>query len=143
MRESNGSIALYGLSVVNPDAVIAKVGAQNARGIGFSQVFPFPYVDSSQLIRDYRIALKRHVPAAQPSYFSLEGYVYARVLTEALRRSGGLSGTAADRARVLDALTKLPEIDMGGFFIKLYPDTRNGSKFTELTIISSSGKLLR
>jgi branched-chain amino acid transport system substrate-binding protein len=143
MRESNGSIALYGLSVVNPDAVIAKVGAQNARGIGFSQVFPFPYVDSSQLIRDYRIALKRHVPAAQPSYFSLEGYVYARVLTEALRRAGGLSGTAADRARVLDALTKLPEIDMGGFFIKFYPDTRNGSKFTELTIISSNGRLLR
>jgi branched-chain amino acid transport system substrate-binding protein len=139
MRERNGAIGLYGISVVNPDTVLQKVGVQHARGIGFSQVFPFPYVDSVRVVQDYRLALKKHVPEAQASYFSLEGYISARVLVEAIKRTGA----APDRAKVIDALNRLPELDLGGFFVKFHADTRNGSTFTELTIISGYGKLLK
>jgi ABC-type branched-subunit amino acid transport system substrate-binding protein len=36
---------LVSISVVNPDVVTTKVGQKFAHGIGFSQVFPYPYSD--------------------------------------------------------------------------------------------------
>jgi branched-chain amino acid transport system substrate-binding protein len=139
LRAAASAIGIYGISVVNPDLVVEKVGAVQAHGIGFSQVFPFPYSDSVALIKEYRNMLGKHAPKAQPSYFSLEGYIYAKMLVEAIRKSGA----NVTRAKLLQTLQTLPNMDLGGFMIKMDPATRNGSNFTELTIIGKKGKLIR
>ncbi len=130
---------LVSISVVNPDAVTQKVGLKMANGIGFSQVFPYPYTDSVKLVREYRALLKKRAPDAQPSYFSLEGYVSGLVLVQAIRNAGA----QPTRAKVLDALQKLSTVDLGGFTLKFDPVSKNGSKFTELTVIGAEGKLRR
>jgi branched-chain amino acid transport system substrate-binding protein len=130
---------LVSISVVNPDAVTQKVGLKMANGIGFSQVFPYPYSDTVKLVREYRALMKKHAPNAQPSYFSLEGYISGLVLAQAIRKAGA----QPTRAKVLDALQKMGAMDLGGFALKFDPDSKNGSKFTELTVIGAEGKLRR
>ena len=130
---------LVSISVVNPDAVTQKVGQKMAHGIGFSQVFPYPYSDTTKVVREYRALIKQHAPQAQPSYFSLEGYISGLVLVQAIRNAGG----SPTRAKVLEALNKMQPLDLGGFFVKFDPSSHNGSRLTELTVIGSDGKLRR
>ncbi len=133
------STRLVSLSVVDPAAVTRKVGQEMAHGIGFSQVFPFPYTDSVQVVRAYRRQLAAQAPDATPNYFSLEGYISALVLVEAIKRAG----PNPTREKVLEALMRLPEVDLGGFFVKLHPTSHNGSRFSELTVIGRDGRLTR
>ncbi len=130
---------LVSISVVNPDAVTQKVGKKLAHGIGFSQVFPYPYNDTTKVVREYRALLKKHAPEAQPNYFSLEGYISGLVLAQAIRNAGA----NPSRAKVMEALSKMPALDLGGFFVKFDPTSHNGSRYAELTVIGSDGKLRR
>ena len=132
-------LKLFSISVVNPAAVIEKVGLEAARGMGFSQVFPYPYSDGNVLAREYRAALKKLSANAVPGYFSLEGYVYARVLVAALQRAGKNPTPASVKA----ALDDFPDQDFGGFGVRFNRSSQNASSFSDLTIISSSGKLMR
>ena len=50
----------------------------------FTQVVPFPWARTPNIVRDYRVALEKVAPKAEPSFSSLEGYINARVLTLAL-----------------------------------------------------------
>jgi branched-chain amino acid transport system substrate-binding protein len=132
-------LRLFSISVVNPSAVIDKVGIDAARGMGFSQVFPFPYNDSTPLARQYRESLRRLAPQATPNYFSLEGFVYGKVLAGALARAG--AGVNAATAK--QALDAYPEQDLGGFTVRFDPASRNGSRYSDLTVIAAGGKLVK
>lgn len=138
-KAKSSSLRLFSISVVNPSAVIEKVGLEAARGMGFSEVFPFPYSDGTPLSREYRAALKKTDPKSEPNYFSLEGYVYAKVLVNAIRKAGN-SPTAASVKAALDAY---PQTDLGGFVVNFNPQTKNGSSFSDLAIIASNGKLMK
>lgn len=129
---------IFCMSVVDPAAVVRRCGADMAAGIGFSQVFPFPYSDKTVLARDYRSALARLPEAPAPTYFGLEGYVYARVLVEALRRASN----ALVAAGVTAALDALPPLDLGGLRVQVDPSTRNGLRYTDLTVLDRNGRLL-
>ena len=62
--------------------------------------------------------------------------VVGLVLIEALKKAG----LNPSREKVIEALNKMPELDLGGFFVKLDPITHNGSRFTELTVIADDGR---
>lgn len=133
------SVRLISLSVVDSNAMVSKVGIQAAHGIGFSQVFPYPYNDTFKLVREYRIQLAKHGAGVSPNYFNLEGYIGGLVLIDALRRSG----PNPTRQRLLEVLNRPGEINLDGFFLKFDPQTHNASRFTELTVISRDGRLVR
>lgn len=138
-KAKSSSLRLFSISVVNPSAVVEKVGIDAAKGMGFSQVFPFPYSDGTPLSREYRDALKKTDAQAQPNYFSLEGYVYAKVLTNAIRKAGNNPTPASVKA----ALDAYPQTDLGGFVVNFNQQTKNGSSFSDLAIIASNGKLMK
>ena len=138
-KAKSSSMRLFSISVVNPSAVVEKVGIDAAKGMGFSQVFPFPYSDGTPLSREYRAALKKTDAQAQPNYFSLEGYVYAKVLVNALRQAGNNPTPATVKA----ALDSYAPNDLGGFTVNFNPQTKNGSSFSDLAIIASNGKLMK
>jgi branched-chain amino acid transport system substrate-binding protein len=118
---------------------LKKTGLSNAHGIVFSQVFPFPYNDSAAVVREYRALLNKHAPTTRPSYFSLEGFVYAKILVEGIRQSG----SNVTRKKLTQTLQNLPSLDLGDFKFKMNPATGNGSSFTELTMVGKSGKLIK
>ncbi|HEX7637725.1 MAG TPA: ABC transporter substrate-binding protein [Burkholderiaceae bacterium] len=136
MRQVAPSVQLYGISVVDPNILVRELGSM-ATAIGFSQVFPYPYSDATQLSREYRHALKTCTVAhATPSYPSLEGYVDGRVTIEAIRRAGATPTRRSIRAE----LERMGELRIGDFTLSYAPG-REASSFIDMTIIDQDGFL--
>jgi len=84
------------------------LGPRYASGVIVTQVVPA--VDSyATAILKYKSALAKFFPGDTPDYVSLEGFVAARVLVEALRRAGSQLNTE----KLVDALEGLRNLDLG------------------------------
>jgi branched-chain amino acid transport system substrate-binding protein len=84
------------------------LGPRYASGVIVTQVVPA--VDSyATAILEYKSALAKFFPGQTPDYVSLEGFVAARVLVEALRRAG----PELDTEKLVDALEGLRNLDLG------------------------------
>ena len=60
-------------------------------------------------------------------------------MVEGLKRAG----RNPTREGLVEALEKMNDVDLGGFYVSYSPKNRAGSKFVDLTIISRDGKFLR
>ena len=115
----------FSVSFVGTESFIAEAGPL-AEGVLISQVVPPPEDVSLPLVRDYRADM-----AGSPmGYTSLEGYINAAVLVEALRRAG----PQPTRARLVKELSTL-DIDLGGFRVTFGPNDHQGSDAVFLTRI--------
>jgi branched-chain amino acid transport system substrate-binding protein len=138
-REAGGGGQLFNISVVDPAELVKLGGLQNMRGLGISQVVPYPYQASLPVVREFHGALRRHAPGQAVNYTNFEEYLGCKVLVEALRRAG----PQPTRARVMAALESLNKMDLGGITIGYGPQQRVGSRYVEVTVIGSEGKLLK
>jgi len=133
-RELGGGAQLYNISVVDPSEIVQLAGLKNAHGVGITQVVPYPYRPMLPVVREYQKLLKEYAPGAEVNYTSFEEFLGAKVLVEALRRAG----PQPTRAKVLRSLESLQEFDLGGMTVN-----RVGSRMVEVTVIGSSGRLVR
>lgn len=129
----------YNVSFVGTQALAQELGA-DARGVVVSQVMPYPYTQATLLSGEYLAAGKAaQGDKFQPNYSSIEGYVAAKVLVEALRRPGA----AASAEGLITALESMREFNLGGFFVDFGPQKHTGSRFVDMTILTAEGKLRR
>jgi ABC-type branched-subunit amino acid transport system substrate-binding protein len=91
------------------------------------------------VVREYQTLLKKYAPKELVNYTSFEEFVGAKVLVEALRRAG----PNPTRAKVVKALESMGSYDTGGITVSYSPSNRIGSRYVEVTVIGSSGKLLK
>ncbi|MDD0845393.1 ABC transporter substrate-binding protein [Pseudomonas sp. Gutcm_11s] len=112
----------FSVSFVGTERLIAEAGAE-ADGVYISQVVPSPEDASLRLVRDYQKDMRGTL-----GYASLEGYIGAAVLVEALRRAG----PQVDRGRLVKALQSL-DINLGGFPVRFGPNDHQGSDAVYLT----------
>jgi ABC-type branched-subunit amino acid transport system substrate-binding protein len=138
-RESGGGAQLYNISVVDPAEIVRLGGLKNAHGLGISQVVPYPFMPNLPVVREYQALLKKHAPDELPNYTSFEEFLGAKVLVEGLRRAG----PAPTRAKVLKALESMGNFDLGGTTVNYSAANRVGSRYVEVTVIGSTGKLLK
>lgn len=138
-RESGGGAQLLNISVVDPAELVKLAGLKNAHGLGISQVVPYPYMANLPVIREYQDLLKKYAPNEHINYTSFEEFLGAKVLVEALRRAG----PKPTRAKVIQALEGMSSFDLGGITVNYGPENRIGSRFVEVTVIGSTGKLLK
>ena len=138
-RESGGGAQMYNISVVDPAELVKLAGLKNAHGLGISQVVPYPYMPNLPVVREYQALLKKYAPKELVNYTSFEEFVGAKVLVEALRRAG----PNPTRAKVVKALESMGSYDTGGITVSYSPGNRIGSRYVEVTVISSTGKLLK
>ncbi|QCB48375.1 ABC transporter substrate-binding protein [Hydrogenophaga sp. PAMC20947] len=138
-RETGGAAQLYNISVVNPAEIVRLAGLEFAHGLGISQVVPYPYQAKLPVVREYQQLLKKYAPGAEVNYTSFEEFLGAKVLVEALRRAG----PAPTRERVVKALESLQKFDLGGLVVNYSPTNRIGSRTVEVTVIGSSGRLMK
>lgn len=137
-RARGGVAQLYALSVNNDREIVERIGAERARGLGIVQVVPFPFSGVMPLAREYQKALGRRHPGVQPTVTGMEGFIYGKVLLEALRRAG----PQPTREALVKALEGAP-FELGGHVVDFSPQSHEGSQFVELTIIGAGGKLMR
>jgi ABC-type branched-subunit amino acid transport system substrate-binding protein len=112
------------------------LGPKYATGVIVTQVVPA--VDGySSLVLSYKSALAKYFPGEAPDYVSLEGYVAANVLIEALRRSG----PQLDTERLVDALEGLRDFDLGlGVSVSFGPSEHQGLHKVWGTQLDASGR---
>ena len=114
---------------------LAKALGADADGVIISQVMPPPTANKFPIIVEYQKALKA-AGITDFSYTSLEGYIAAKVLVEALRLGG-----YASRDALIKSLESLSNLDIGGFNVSFGPDDHNASAFVELTVLNKNGEV--
>jgi len=111
---------------------------EQAVGLIMIQVLPQPRKEHLRFHREFHADMKALAPDVKPNYTILEGYISARVLLEGLRRSG----PGVTRAQLVSALESLPELDYGGYRIRLSKAERNGSRYVDLGVVTEQGRLV-
>ena len=122
------------VSFVGTKPLAAALGAA-ADGVMISQVMPPPTANKFPVVVEYQRALKA-AGVTDFSYTSLEGYIAAKVMVEALRRGGD-----ASREALIKALESMRNVDVGGFNVSFGPDNHNASTFVELTVLNKKGEV--
>jgi ABC-type branched-subunit amino acid transport system substrate-binding protein len=135
-RKTEPGAQIFSISVINGPELFNLAGDKLARGVGITQVVPSPHRGTQKIVQEYRDALRKYAPQAQPSYTSFEEYIGARVLVEGLRK---IKGEVSSEA-LLKSLETV-DTDLGGFRVRFSPDNRIGSDFIEVTLLRGDGSL--
>ncbi len=124
------------LSNTSSSVFVQELG-DAARGVIVTQVFPAPDTQSSVVSSDFqKLAAEYKLPK---SYTAMEGFVYARVLVEAIKRTGA----KLSRESLTETLQSHKPFDLGGYTISFDPKNRTGSTVVDLTMITKNGRFMR
>jgi len=118
---------------------LAHESGQDGRGVGISQVVPFPWNLSARVVKEYQQLLEASTGKQNYSFTSLEGFIAAKVLVEGVRRTGN----DLTREKFINAMEQIRDYDVGGFTVSFSPSDHSGSKFVELTVIGKDERFLR
>ena len=123
------------VSFVGTAALAQELGA-DARGVVISQVMPYPFAGTTPIAAEFLQAAA--AAKVDVNYSSMEGYVAAKTVAEALRRNprGGPEG-------LVDAMDSLRDLNLGGFFVDFSPTKHTGSSYVDLTILGADGRVRR
>ena len=87
---------------------LTLLGARYANGVIVTQVVP-AVSGYSSIVLEYKNALAKYFPGEAPDYSSLEGYISANVLIQALKRAG----PQFDTEKLVDVLENTRNLDLG------------------------------
>jgi branched-chain amino acid transport system substrate-binding protein len=87
---------------------LTLLGPKYAAGIIITQTVP-PLDGKEALVLQYRAAMAKYFRGEAPDYVSLEGFVAAEILIDALRRAG----QAVNTEKVVAALESLQNVELG------------------------------
>jgi ABC-type branched-subunit amino acid transport system substrate-binding protein len=138
MKKAGSNPQFINVSFVGSRALANELG-DTGRGVGITQVVPFPWNLGVPVVREYQRDLTAFTGKSEYSFTSLEGYIAAKVLVEGLRRTGA----NLTRERFVQTMESSFSYDTGGFIVNYTPADHSGSNFVELTVITKEGKFLR
>ncbi|QQX87403.1 ABC transporter substrate-binding protein [Cupriavidus necator] len=136
LRRAGSEAQFVTLSNNAADSFIRELG-NDARGLIITQVVPGTNSSQMTLASEYRSLAKQQ--GVEPSNAGMEGFMSAKVLVEGLRRAG----PDLTRERLVTALEGMRDYDLGGILISYSAERHTGSSFVEMSIVSSTGKLIR
>jgi ABC-type branched-subunit amino acid transport system substrate-binding protein len=137
MKKSGSAATFYNVSFVGSKALADALGSDGV-GVAISQVMPFPWGPAVPVVKEYqRVSAKAGYPDF--NFSAIEGFVVAKVFVEGLKRAG----KNLTRETFIDAVERMQDVDVGGFYVSYSPKNHAGSKLVDLTIIAREGKFLR
>jgi ABC-type branched-subunit amino acid transport system substrate-binding protein len=136
-RSGHGAAMLYGMSIIDPDLLLKKVGPSLARGYAFTTVLPLPSETNRAVVREY-LALRAASPDADLSARSLEGFIAAKALVWALQHSSQFTPEG-----VAETLAASGPLDVGDFVLNFSERGKPGSRYVDFAMIGSGGRIVR
>lgn len=131
-----GSMQFVSVSFIGTSGLLKTLGP-GAKGIGISQVMPFPWAESL-MAQNYRRAMKAAgYQEDQISYGSIEGYASGMAIATGLRRCG----ETPTREAFVAAMES--RVDIGDFALNFSRTNHAGSDYVDLTVVGKEGKLIR
>ncbi|NML46246.1 ABC transporter substrate-binding protein [Ramlibacter sp. G-1-2-2] len=138
LRKAGMSQSMFILSYVPTPMLVKLAGVEGARGVGIAQTYPNPNGIVLPLQRDFQAAMKAAYPQVTTyTSFHLEGYLSARTVGEAIKRSKDAVITPASIEKVLRTTG---EIDFGGYRVD-FSKGQIGSKWVDIAVVGADGKL--
>jgi ABC-type branched-subunit amino acid transport system substrate-binding protein len=136
MKKAGSGATFYNVSFVGSKALADALGADGS-GVAISQVVPFPWSVGVPVVKEYQQFASKD-GFTDYNFSAMEGFLTAKVMVEGLQRAG----KNLTREGLVDALERMQDVDLGGFYVSYSPKNHAGSKFVDLTIIGRSGKFL-
>lgn len=135
VRDQGARPGFYGMSIVSGE-VAAQMLGEGARGLAIAQVVPYPWWNGSTELQPYQRVLGKH--PAGINYYTLEGWISAQVLIEALRRCG----RDVTRERLAATMDNL-KLRTTGLDVDFSGEGNTGSRFVELVQVRADGSFIR
>jgi ABC-type branched-subunit amino acid transport system substrate-binding protein len=129
-------VPIYAVSIANSPALLKAMG-DDARGLAFTQIAPYPFRQTTALTRD--LAAEASRAGIEVGYDHMFGYVNMRILLEVIRRAGK-QVTPATMVKAVEGMNKY---DPGGFPVSFGPNKHHGSSFVEIAIVGPGGRWIR
>lgn len=137
-RLEGGDARIFATSEADLEQMSKRLSEEHMQGVVIAQVVPNPYRVASKLSKEFREVYALRGDASIPvSFAMMEGYVAAKVIAEAVRRTGG----RPTRENLVSALESIEGLDLGGYTVGYRGGHRGGSRFVELSIISATGRI--
>ena len=137
LRAKNQTTLIFATSTVDAEQLVTALGPL-AAGVSVAQGIPNPYKAVTPIAREFQARIKLlGIDATRANFASLEGYIVARVVVEGLRRTN----KSPSRQDLVRGLESLQRFDLGGFLIEFGAGQREGSRFIELSLIDSEGRI--
>ena len=133
MRERGSRAQIMNVSFVGTKALQQAMPVGVSNGIGVAQVVPFPWNRWIPVVAEYQKLMRRNYEDPGFGFTSLEGFLAARLITDALNRAG----PDPTRESLVKALESIRDLDLGGFRIDMDRDDHQASDFVELTFLGS------
>ncbi len=108
-----------------------ELGGKDGSGVIVATVVPPPSKRALPIVQEYQAAIEKQLGRKEFSFTSLESYIGAKVMVEAMRRAG----PKLTREGFMRELDNLKVFDAGGYIVSFAPNNHNGSSFVELTVI--------
>jgi len=110
---------------------LARELDEDGDGVIVTQVVPLPWDIATPLVAEYHQHLHQYVPGVEPGFGSLEGYLDAKIVVQAIRHAG----PALTRAALTQALDSMTQADFGGVTVSFSPTDHQGLDAVYLTIL--------
>jgi branched-chain amino acid transport system substrate-binding protein len=137
LRAKNSPAFIFTTSTVDAEQLVTQLGAA-AAGVAVAQGVPNPYKATAPIAMDFKRRMASlGIDPVRANFASLEGYIVARIVGEGLRRAG----KDPQRKDLVRGLEGLRRADLGGFMVDFGPGQREGSRFVDLSLIGSDGRI--
>jgi branched-chain amino acid transport system substrate-binding protein len=131
-RKVNFNPTFVNISFVGASALAKELGPEG-KDVIVSQVVPFPWDASLQVVAEYQAAIK---PAGgQPDFVTLEGYLAGRLAIAALDKMGA----DVTREGLLKTIKETGKFDIGGLPMTFSAEKNEGLDRVFLTVIQADG----
>jgi branched-chain amino acid transport system substrate-binding protein len=134
--EAGGPATMYGMSIIDTDALLKTLGRERARGYAFSVVLPLSGETNRAVVREY-LQLRQASKDPDLSARSIEGFIAAKALVKAMERA-----TAFTAPAITAALEK-GGLDVGGYTLDFSQAGRTGSRYVDFAMIGEGGKIVQ
>jgi ABC-type branched-subunit amino acid transport system substrate-binding protein len=137
-RTSGGTAQVFATSSVDIEQLSRRLGEEHMQGVAIAQVTPNPYKVANRLTKEFNDLLASSPQSGDPvSYAMMEGFINARLIAEVVRRLG----PQPTREAFVKALERTDHLDLGGYVVGYGPGKRVGSRWVDLTIVTSAGRI--
>jgi branched-chain amino acid transport system substrate-binding protein len=134
-RKAGSPAQFYTISHASGKPLARALGTDGA-GLGITKVVPSPWNPGVPIVNEYQKAMAQ-ASSQDYSFTSLEGFIAAKVMLEALKRING----EPTRDKLVAALESLRDLDLGGVRVSFSGANHNNAKpFVDVAIIRKDGR---
>jgi ABC-type branched-subunit amino acid transport system substrate-binding protein len=130
-RQQGMGASMVSNSFPGASPLAKELGGKDGSGVIVATVVPPPSKRSLPIVQEYQAAIEKQLGKKDFSFTSMESFIAAKVIVEALRKAGPKLTREAFTAQ----LDGMKAYDVGGYVVSFAPNNHNGSSFVELTVI--------